>query len=529
MLLGHVVLITQEEAQSVATHPDIILLILDTLRADRLSCYGYPLETSPHLDALAAESTFFRHAVSAAHWTVPSHTSMFTGLYPSRHMTLHASSKVPASIPTLAERLRDSGYYTTAYCNNPLVGVVNNGLRRGFLDFFNYSGLMTSRPNRAGAKTNPLDRYRQNFKRVLADLVTAMQDSFARSDTLLDFSFSPLMLPLWQTALNFKGNTARSLNDAARLLVERKGVRDDQPVFSFINLMQTHMPYRPPQRFIGHFAPHVLHDKKAQRYLHRFNSDVFGWLAPLAEPLDEMNKKTLNGMYCAEVAFEDEQVGDFLAKLRAAGRLDHTLLIVAADHGEHLGEKRFIGHSLTAYEELVHVPLMIRDPRGDFPRSTNVDSFISTRRIFHTILDAASIATEDEQKFTLARNTYDDPDKGVVFAEAIPAANTLHLLERHAPQLMRERHCDLPRRAVFRWQHKLITTGDGQRELFDVFNDPGEENNLCAILPEQVEMMQDLLAAFLNGTDAAQLAAAPEDEFDDPEIERRLQDLGYLE
>lgn len=73
-----------------------------------------------------------------------------------------------------------------------------------------------------------------------------MQDIFARSDALLDLSFSPLMVPLWQTALSFKGNTARSLNDAARLHVERKGVEKDQPIFSFINLMETHMPYHPP-------------------------------------------------------------------------------------------------------------------------------------------------------------------------------------------------------------------------------------------------------------------------------------------
>src|ERR1700738_4348429 len=91
----------------VTTRPDIVLLILDTQRADRLSCYGCPFETSPHIDTLAADSTFFHFAVSAAHWTVPSHTSMFTGLYPSSHNTLHASSVVPTSLSTLAERLVD--------------------------------------------------------------------------------------------------------------------------------------------------------------------------------------------------------------------------------------------------------------------------------------------------------------------------------------------------------------------------------------------------------------------------------------
>ena len=454
-----------------STRPDIVLLILDTQRADRLSCYGYPLETSPHLDEFATDSTLFRFAVSPSNWTIPSHTSLFTGLYPSSHGTLHASSVVPAALPTLAERLRDSDYFTAAFCNNPLVGVINNGLRRGFLDFFNYSGLLTSRPNQAGVYTNLFDRARQRFKRGVANSITAMQDIFARSDALLDLSFSPLMVPLWQTALSFKGNTARSLNDAARLHVERKGVDKDQPIFSFINLMETHMPYHPPLSLIEKFVPYMLHDKEARRYLRHFNSDVFGWLAPLAHSLDEKSQRTLNDMYCAEVAHLDELVGAFFQKLRASGRLDQTLVIVSADHGEHLGEKQLVGHGLSVYNELVHVPLLIRDPAGSLARGTTVDTFASTRRIFHTIVEAAGLASADERELTLAQSPTSDPDGGVVFSEGIPAANTLSLLQRRAPHLIRERDCDLVRRAVYSGKQKLIKTGDNGLELYDVLAD----------------------------------------------------------
>lgn len=511
------------------TRPDIVLLILDTQRADRLSCYGCPFETSSHLDTLAADSTFFRFAVSAAQWTVPSHTSMFTGLYPSSHNTLHASSVVPATLPTLAERLLDNGYFTAAYCNNPLVGVVNNGLRRGFLDFFNYSGLLTSRPNQAGVDANLLDRYRQWFKRILSTGLTSIQDVFARSDTLLDLSFSPLMVPLWQTALSFKGNTARSLHDAARLLIERKGVDADQPIFSFINLMGTHMPYRPPQHFVEQFAPHVLHDKEAQRYLRRFNNDVFGWLAPLSNSIDEKNKLTLDGMYNAEVAHQDGQVGSFLDRLRKSGRLDRTLLIVCADHGEHLGEKQLIGHSMSLYNELVHVPLMIRDPAGNLPRGTTVDSVVSTRRIFHTVLEAAGVASPTEQTLTLAHSATSDPDVGIVFSEAIPALNMLNLLKRHAPQLTRERGFDLTRRAVWRGKYKLIKTSDSHLELYNVFDDPNEEVNLCDILPEEIEVLEEQLQAFVNHTSVVPSTAEHAIGYDESQVRQRLRDLGYLE
>lgn len=511
------------------TRPDIILLILDTQRADRLSCYGYPVETSPHLDELAEDATLFRFAISPANWTVPAHTSLFTGVYPSLHATLHASSVVPTSLPTLAERLRDSGYFTAAFCNNPLVGVVNNGLRRGFLDFFNYSGLLTSRPNQAGAQSNWLDHSRQRFKRAVAEIITAMQDRFARSDTLLDLSFSPLLVPLWQTALSFKGNTARSLHDVARLHIQRKGVARDQPIFSFINLMETHTPYHPPMSRVEQFAPHMLRDQAAQRYLRRFNSDVFGWLAPLSSMLSEKEQRTLDGMYCAEVAHEDELVGAFLEKLRASGRLDETLLIVTADHGEHLGEKQFVGHGLSLYNELIHVPLVVRDPGGDFPRGTTTTPVVSTRRLFHTILTAARAASSEEQSLTLAQSSASDPDNGVVFAEGIPAVNTLHLLERRAPHLIRARGCDLVRRAVFSGHHKLIKTGGNTLELYDLLDDSSEEINIRDVLPEQVEVMEEQLEAFVNQTEPAQPETDQAPGYDDPLVRRRLRDLGYLE
>src|SRR5205807_3867392 len=137
--------------------------------------------------------------------------------------------------------------------------------------------------------------------------------------------------------------------------------------------------------------------------------DVFGWYAPLASIMDDDEKITLDGMYNAEVATQDEHLGTFLKKLRASGRLDKTLLIVCADHGEHLGEKRLIGHSLSLYNELVRVPLIILDPGSDLPRPTTVEHFLSTRRIFHTALAAAHLAGETAEALTLPQRSTTDP------------------------------------------------------------------------------------------------------------------------
>jgi arylsulfatase A-like enzyme len=517
----------------VTSRPDILFIVLDTQRVDRLSCYGYDLPTTPNLDKFAATATRFETAIAPAQWTVPSHASMFTGLYPSEHTMVQSYSVMPENLTTLAERLRDGGYFTAGFCNNPLVGVINNGLRRGFLSFLNYSGLLTSRPNQAGTSSGWIGRYRQWFKRQLSGVMTRIQDAFARSDWLLSLSFTPLMVPLWQTALSFKGNTAKSLEDTARLLCDRPGIEPDQPVFAFVNLMGTHMPYHPPRRYIEQFAPHVLRDRDARNFLQRFNSDVYGWLAPLTGALDEPQKKTLDGMYDAEVAAQDAQLGRFLDQLRQAGRLDNTLVVICADHGEHLGEKQFMGHSLSIYNELIRVPLIVQDPTQQLPQGSVVEAVVSTRRLFHTVLSAAGLADEAEQQLSLLPQQYQQPlsETDYVFAEAIPPQNVVNLMQRRQPELVRDRACDQPRRAVWIGQHKLIETGDQQVELYDVHQDPQEHLNLSAILPENVEVLQDCLQAFAGEMDdygtTATARRAPG--YDDPEVQRRLQELGYLE
>ena len=115
--------------------PNILLIVLDTLRRDRLSGYGHTRETSPELDAFAARATVFDRAVSPAQWTIPAHASLFTGVYPSTHQLTEAHGRLSGMFPTLAEILHGAGYHTTGFCNNALLGALDNGLRRGFEHF----------------------------------------------------------------------------------------------------------------------------------------------------------------------------------------------------------------------------------------------------------------------------------------------------------------------------------------------------------------------------------------------------------
>ncbi len=354
-----------------------------------------------------------------------------------------------------------------------------------------------------------------------------LQDSFARSDALLEFAFTPLMVPVWQTALSFKGNTAKSLNDAARLLVERKNVDAQQPVFAFVNVMGTHMPFHPHRRHIERFAPDFLGDKAAQRYLQRFNSDVLGWLTPMGNDLNERRHTLISGMYNAEVATQDEQLGEFFARLRSGGVLDRTHVIIVADHGDHLGEKDFVGHSISLYNELTHVPLIIRDPNGDLPRGSVVEGPVSTRRLFHTALAAAGLADPYEETYSLARHA--DPDRGLVYAEALTDENVLKIIRRQKPALVAEYRCDQRRRAVWQTPYKFIVTGDDYRELFNFIEDPAETHNLAAAMPAKVAEMSEFLADYERQAEAQAVPIGGAVSQPDPQLSQRLRALGYLD
>ena len=254
---------------------------------------------------------------------------------------------------------------------------------------------------------------------------------------------------------------------------------------------------------------------------------MFGWLAPLITPIDAEHKATLDGVYNAEVAHQDELVGEFLQKLRTSGVLDSTVVIICADHGDHLGEKQLMGHSISLYNELVHVPLIIRDPNGDFPRGTTVDSVVSTRRVFHTALTAADLGTEQEQSLSLAQSDESDPDAGNIFAMGVTPKNLLKIIEHRRPDLIELRHCDQTRYALWNGRHKLIQTDDANAEVFDVFNDPFEQRDLHAILPEQTKSLQQRLHTFISNIEATDTPMT--EEFDDPQVYRRLRDLGYIE
>jgi arylsulfatase A-like enzyme len=513
--------------------PNILFVVQDTLRRDRLSTYGNSRETSPELDAFAAEATLFERAISAAQWTVPSHASMFTGLYPSTHGLTQADGMLSGAYPALAEILRLDGYHTVAFCNNPLVGVLNNGLQRGFTRFYNYASAAPFRP--VEARRGKLQRQLlRNFRRYMA---RPIGNQFAHSDFLFRMSLNPLFVPLWTRLINYKGNTVHSIDDLMTYWEQHQAGGTDEPIFAFLNLMGTHTPYNPPQDYLDRVAPEMRHNRQAYSFMRRFNSEAARWASPADPPLQDWEHDALNHFYEAEIAHQDYHLGRLLRRMREIGALDNTLVIICADHGEGHGDHEFVGHGFVVYQELVHVPLIIRYPER-FPAGKRITTTVSTRRLFHTVLETVGLQppldvadpNADIAALTLhnVANGQDDAEHGIVFAEAFPPLTFLNVIQHRAPALIERMGLHSVRRGIYEGQHKLAVLDQQVEGLFDVDADPTEVRNIAGDLSAKVSEMQRKLSGLVALAESRRAEEAFTAEVDESVIDH-LRALGYIE
>lgn len=534
--------------------PDIVLIVLDTQRADRLGCYGHDRPITPNLDRFAAGGALFERAISPAQWTIPSHASLFTGLYPTAHGVTQSSQSLSSSRPHLAQVLRHLGYETVGFCNNPLVGVLNNGFKRGFGAFYNYGGF----PQPA-APVQPLalalNRVAEGYTQFLRRISYPIQNFFGQSDLAFRLSLHAVLTPLWSKMANFKGQNERSVDDIVQFLEEREAPAADRPLFLFLNLMETHLPFWPPGEFIDRVAPYFRDSKEARTILRTWNREAYRWAAPLAEPLAELEARVLNDLYDAEVAYQDDYLGRLFAALEARGRGRDTLTVIVADHGDGLGDHGYFGHAFVAYDELVHVPLIAHWP-ARLAAGTRVATPVSTRRIFHTLIDAAAPTPETAAVVaeTLAedapnvrrlslRHTLDgrDPEGATAFSEVYPPLNFVRAIETRQPELLAQFHCLATRRAVVRPARvssgpaaplKLIHVDGTADALFNLAADPREMDDLLNQQPEIAAALDHALEQMAQRVERereAQPAGAAVDLDSDELLRQRLRGLGYLE
>ena len=344
-----------------------VFLVLDSMRRDHLGAYNEAIDCTENLDRIAEESVVFEDAVAQAPWTLPSHASMFTGEYPWEHGATNKNAHLESDGQTMAERFDRAGYLTAAITPNIWV-TPHKGMTDGFDEVENFLGLGSLTPlqklYRAGSKL--FERLDERVRRPIVKPLNRLLDA-----TGID-------------------TTCRS-EETIDAAVEFIDAHADEQFFLFVNLMEPHEPYGPPQEYLDR------HDVRDLGSVPDDNEDFFA---------GETDYDELRKAYTASVDYTDDLVGRLDRALSDAG-LGDAVLAVAADHGQALGEADFFGHQFTVREEVVSVPLFVRHPERTSGRENGL---VELRELYRLLPEWAGVERYDDPGTDAAVGGYEFPD-----------------------------------------------------------------------------------------------------------------------
>lgn len=402
--------------QAAGKATNVLIVTIDTLRADRLGSYGYREASTPHLDALAARGQRFSQATTVTPLTLPAHSSLFTGTYPAFHgVRDNGGFYLEDSQTTLAEILRQDGFRTGGF-----VGAFVLDSRWGIAQGF--------------------DRFFDDFD-------------------LTEFDEAPGM-----DAIQRPGS--KVVDEALEWLQEDSST----PFLGWVHLYDPHTPYEAPEPYSSRFPA------------------------------------TRSGAYDAEIAYTDHQVGRLMDGLEELGRLEDTLVVIAADHGEMLGAHGEVTHGFFIYDEAVHIPLILAGP-GLEPAV--VPEQVRIIDIFPTVL--AQLGKEipgTVQGVDLTPFSRGEGRRLVAHSESWTPRYHYGWSELQSIQDGRYKFIQAP-----------------QRELYDLLQDPLEATNLALADPARADAMEATLERLLDQVSATEEAAP---QAVDPQTEAKLRALGYL-
>jgi arylsulfatase A-like enzyme len=442
--------------------PNLLFVSLDTLRADHLGCYGYGRDTSPVLDALASEGVRFERCVSVGPYTLPTHASLFTGLFPRAHGAVGTNDRLDSSrLAYLPRVLGDAGYVSAAFTGGGFLSP-DFGLAAGF-------------------------------------------DRFGVVDPMLKVKVDE--------AANVRAAAVRARN-SLEAAAEWVGDHGEQPWFLFLHSYVAH-EYEPE------LEDFQLFDTEPKDRV---------WTGPLRPHLkpgswidDPPNRGDLRhivNLYDATVHFADRQLGAFLDGLREQGLLEHTVIVVTSDHGEEFFEHGGLRHSVSVYDEMLHVPLIVAAP--GLPAGRVVSEAVSQVDIFPTVLELLGLPGAED---------LDGHSR-------VPLMTGTAAEARDQPRTPAYAHVDTrfsQRESLVVGRTKIIHnppsgdvvfTADEEWELYDVVDDPGEQRNLVSHRPAEFERMREHLEAvrLLQQARAVDGATAEID----AEVMSQLEALGYV-
>ncbi len=428
--------ITMQGASGSASpdRPNVLLLVVDALRADHVSSYGYRRPTTPRLDRLAAEGALFERAHAASSWTLPSHASIMTGRLPHEHRAGDSFRPfLGGQFPTLAGALRESGYATGGFVSNTFWAGRQVGMNRGFTRFEDVALTMRD------ALTRPV-----LGRKVAWELSPALGGSEPWS------------------------NRADVMNRHLTDWIDGLGGR---PFFAFVNYMDVHGPYLAPPPFSTRFT--TASAPAPNTRLAPTNDDQ---AAEMSRQLHE----SIDG-YDGSLVYLDQAIGQLLDQLEQRGLSSNTLVIVTSDHGESFGEHGFVNHGHSLYLDQTRVPLIVRLP-GRIPAGVRHGEPVGLAQLPSTIL---TIVGGTGQTFAAAPMAVADGQAAAGDAEVITEVSQRRLVPGSWPASAGWLRSVITRR----WHFILSETGT--TELYDLDVDASEADNRAA-----ESDMESLVAGF---------------------------------
>jgi arylsulfatase A-like enzyme len=441
---------------------NLLLITWDTVRTGNLSLHGYRRQTTPNLERFAGLGARFDRAFATAPWTLPSHSSIFTAKWP-HELTSGWLSPLDETQTTLAEYLTAHGYDTAGFVANLDYCSWETGLSRGFAHY-------------------------EDFPLALGEVFTRYIGLGSRLDLITPASVLNRLLKAYfgdsydviPRSNEHAKNAAAINNSLLNWLSWQKG--RGRPFFAFLNYNDAHSPYEVPDRSIPAFGLRPV------SYLDR--ATLKSWDTLDKSKVSPVHIQMAIDVYDDSIFYMDHQFGMLVDELNRQGVLDNTLVIVASDHGEHLGDHGLFFHGCSLYQQLVSVPLVIVS-RGRVPKGRVIVSPISLRDIPATVVDLLEL--NEAARFpgrSLGRFWRANGLNAELTSEPV-------LMEADKPPALtnqgREPVAKGPMQAIVSEGMHYIRSADGFEELYFLDSDPEEQSSVVAY-PGAAETLKQLRA-----------------------------------
>jgi choline-sulfatase len=439
-----------------------VFIVLDTVRKDRISVYNNEIDFTQNIEEFAKESTVFQDAVSQAPWTLPSHASMFTGQYPWEHNATQKQLYIETDKEILPKKFENEGYSTACFTSNTWISN-HTGMADGFQEIDNFFGIL------------PNDLMPDQAERVWKWL------NHGRGEWLMNKLLGIGEKIHWMTAgMNSSTKTPQVINKAENFVEDNR----DDDFFLFLNFMDAHLPYYPPEEYREKHAPDV-DPKEICQEAHRHNGDI-----------EEADFEASSRLYNAEMDFLDDQLGILFDYFEEEGLMEETVFILVSDHGENLGEDNMFGHQFSVSEKLVSVPLMIRAPSLE---EDEIEEQIELRQLYNIIPNLAGFEDRElEFEGNKALGGYQRPKLDL---RTIPDDKTS------------------------KFDKKLsFVRGEGKKLIRSETDEKPEDTMIDIETGEETEIDED----FSKLVDSIGEAEEGSTDIEEEEVKERLEELGYI-